>query len=132
MTGESHAEEDRDREVRAEGDRPPGAPRRSGRVGERADVLVRDARTAGASVGTTATAIAAPIAIPIVERSSVGAPGAPTRLAPGFVRSGAASGPITRPNAADVAQREEQWSRGRALRRRPSRGAALGGLVEMV
>ena len=82
-------------------DRPPGAPRRAGRVGERAD----GARPRGPDSGHESSPrrprpAATPITIPIVERSSVGAPGAPTRLAPGLVRSGAASQPMTRPNAA--------------------------------
>jgi hypothetical protein len=68
-------------------------------------VLVLEARTAGTIVATTATAAATTITIPIVDRSSVGAPGAPTRLAPGFVRSGAASQPMTRPAAAATTAR---------------------------
>ncbi len=63
-------------------------------------VLVRAARRAGTSVAARATASATPITSPAFGRVSDGAPGVPTRPAPGLVISGAASHPASSPAAA--------------------------------
>ncbi len=65
-----------------------------------ATVLVRAARMAGTSVAARATASATPMTSIAVTAVTDGTPGAPTRAAPGFVSSGAASDPATSPAAA--------------------------------
>src|SRR6202000_416480 len=64
-----------------------------------ATVLVRAARMAGTSVAARATASASPMTLIAVRTVSDGAPGAPTRAAPGLVSNGAASAPAARPIA---------------------------------
>jgi hypothetical protein len=60
-------------------------------------VLVRAARMAGTTVATSETASASPTTSITVVAVSDGAPGAPTRAAPGLVSNGAASDPTTSP-----------------------------------
>ena len=63
-------------------------------------VLVRAARIAGTSDAASATASATVATSPAMDGVSDGAPGVPTRAAPGLVISGAASHPMASPAAA--------------------------------
>ena len=78
------------------------APWRRGGRAESASaltVLDRAARMAGASVEASATTSATPRTATTISGVSEGAPGAPTRAAPGLVSSGAASHPAVSPAA---------------------------------
>ena len=85
-------------------------------------VLVRAARMAGTSVEASATASATATTRTAVGGVSDGAPGAPTRPAPGLVSSGAASHPAASPAAA-ASQRQDQVL-GQQHDRDQARGAA--------
>ena len=63
-------------------------------------VLVRAARMAGTSVEASATARATATTRPTMDKLNAGAPGVPTRAAPGLASSGPASRPIASPAAA--------------------------------
>ena len=100
------------------------ARRRGGRavLASTLTVLVRAARTAGTSVAASATATATPTTSAAAGSVSDGAPGAPTRPAPGLVISGAASQPADQSGGRGT-QRQEQVL-GQQHGRDQARGAA--------